>query len=198
MQIFSSMKLLSTTLVAFLFVLASPAQQQQLYSQIFTDSVMATILLPLGHASPRTYQMLNRTDTWQLRRFYFKPPGPGQHQEGMNPNAYNDTLLQLLITKDEWNMLAHRGLVQQPAKIKRPPSNVVLVDSTHTPERDVFFSITKPVFYKNWALIDMTYYQRDEGRTLPAQCYQGQALFVFIKQSKHKWELVRVLNRFVL
>lgn len=193
------MKLLSTVLPLLLLALASPAQKQQLYNQIFTDSVMGMVLAPpVGLPLPKTYTILSRTDTWQLRRFYFQPLTANQHQEGMNPYAYNDTLLQLLITKDEWNILAHRGLVQQPAKVKRPPSNVVLVDSTHTPERDVFFSITKPVFYKNWALIDMTYYQRDEGRTLPAQCYQGQALFVFIKQSKHKWELVRVVNRFVL
>jgi hypothetical protein len=193
------MKLLSTVLPLLLLASAISAQQQQLYNQIFTDSMMGKVLAPpVGLPLPTTYTILSRTDTWQLRRFYFKPPGPGQYPEGMNPYSYNDSLVAKLIAKDEWNMLAHKALVQQPAKIKRPPSDAVLVDSTHTPEGGIFFSITKPVFYKTWGLIDMTYYQRDEGRTLPAQCYQGQALFVFIKQSKHKWELIRVVNRFIL
>jgi hypothetical protein len=191
-------KLLASILLPLLLASACHAQHQQLYSQIFTDSVTSALLGPVSDTCPNAYKIFSRTDAWQLRRFYFKPPGPGQYKEGINIYAYNDTLLAMLISKDEWDMLAHKALAQKPTKIKHPPANVALVDDRATHEGDIFFSTTQPVFYKKWALIDMTYYHRDDERPLPEQWYQGQALFVFIKQSKHKWELIRVVNRFVL
>lgn len=193
------MKLLSTTIVALLFAMATTAQKQQLYSQIFTDSVLGTVFAPpMWSAPPKTYNMLAHTDAWAHRRFYFQPPAANQHHEGMNPYAYSDPVLAQRITKDEWNMLAHQALAQQPAKIKRRPANVNITSFDAIQKGGVFFSLTEPVFYKDWALIDLTYYQRDEEKSLPGQCYQGQALFVFNKQSHNRWKLIRVVNHYVL
>lgn len=193
------MKRFATTIVTLLFAISVTAQKQQLYKQVFNDSVMGTIFAPpLWTSVPQAYKLLAHTDAWAHKRFYFQAPGPNDYPEAMNPYAYNDSVLAKRITKNEWNMLAHKALAQKASKMAQRPAKVTITQIDAIPNEGIFFSLTEPVFYKDWALIDLTYYQRDEERTSPEQCYQGQALFVFNKQYNSNWKLIRIVNNFIL
>ncbi len=189
------------TIIAFLISLNCQSQSTQLYNQIFTDSVITIALESVVQGAPKKYCLLSITNEWAYRRFYNQPPGPGQHAEGMNLYAYNDSFLKQTLNAQEWSNIAHKALEATPKRIKTQNENITLVDDPNKSSEAIFFQITSPIRHKKYMMIDLTYYMKAPPTTQERfldQWYQGQALLIFNKESKREWKLVRIVNRFIL
>ena len=86
---------------------------------------------------------------------------------------------------------------QYPKKIKQNLPKTKLIKDSSQLEGEILFRITRPAIYGSFAIVDLTYYQKN-GLPSVEQWYQGQALLVFQKKLKKDWQLIRIVNRFIL
>jgi len=188
-------------ILAFLISQHCQSQNNQLYNKIFTDSVISIALEHVLQDAPKKYYLLSQTSEWASRSFYFQPPGPGQHKEGMNLYAYNDSFIKQSINSQIWSNIAHKALATPSKQIKTRNDNIILINEPNNSNEAIFFQITSPIRHKRYILIDLTYYKKAPPTTQERfldQWYQGQALLIFSQVSKGKWKLVRIVNRFIL
>ena len=172
------------------------SQKATLLDKIFEDSSNFEITKSLNHQYPEKYFLLVKTDFWNKNRF-INDSTENRHAESPNPLIFSDSLLGKLLSQKDKEHLLSKAIHIESYKIKRFSSNIHLIKSFKNIPNGFFFSITEPIYYNSYSLINLTVYFKDLETKSLKETYFGQVLFVY-QYRNNSWTLIKKIDDLLL